>query len=62
MFCIRMLFANIIFASVSLKGGARKFGIPAGHNAALCDVAPTVLDLMGLDKPEDMGGISILQK
>ncbi|XP_022643450.1 2,3-bisphosphoglycerate-independent phosphoglycerate mutase-like isoform X2 [Varroa destructor] len=45
-----------------MQGGNRKFGVPAGHNAALCDVAPTVLDLMGLDKPEDMGGISLLQK
>ncbi|KAF7304013.1 hypothetical protein MIND_00632500 [Mycena indigotica] len=27
---------------------------------ALCDVAPTVLDLMGLDKPEEMTGRSLL--
>uniref|UniRef100_A0A646QEE1 phosphoglycerate mutase (2,3-diphosphoglycerate-independent) n=1 Tax=Hemiscolopendra marginata TaxID=943146 RepID=A0A646QEE1_9MYRI len=30
------------------------------HNAALCDVAPTVLDLMGLDIPKEMGGQSLL--
>ncbi|XP_031567339.1 2,3-bisphosphoglycerate-independent phosphoglycerate mutase-like [Actinia tenebrosa] len=32
------------------------------HNAALCDVAPTVLEVMGLDIPEEMTGQSLLQK
>lgn len=32
------------------------------HNAALCDVAPTVLDVMGLVFPEEMGGQSLLAK
>ncbi|KAI0030970.1 cofactor-independent phosphoglycerate mutase [Vararia minispora EC-137] len=30
------------------------------EEGALCDVAPTVLDLMGLPKPEDMSGRSLL--
>ncbi|KAJ7615881.1 phosphoglycerate mutase [Roridomyces roridus] len=30
------------------------------ENGALCDVAPTVLDLMGLTKPEEMTGRSLL--
>ncbi|XP_074615241.1 2,3-bisphosphoglycerate-independent phosphoglycerate mutase-like [Acropora palmata] len=32
------------------------------HNAALCDVAPTVLDVMGLPIPKDMTGQSLLAK
>ena len=34
---------------------------PADHNSSLGDVAPTVLDLMELGKPEDMSGKSLLQ-
>lgn len=29
-------------------------------NGRLCDVAPTLLDLMGIDKPEEMTGVSLL--
>jgi len=29
---------------------------------ALCDVAPTILALLGLDQPEDMTGRSLLAK
>ncbi|ESK97725.1 phosphoglycerate -bisphosphoglycerate-independent [Moniliophthora roreri MCA 2997] len=32
------------------------------EEGALCDVAPTVLDLMGLSKPEEMSGRSLLAK
>ncbi|EDO43251.1 predicted protein [Nematostella vectensis] len=32
------------------------------HNAALCDVGPTVLDVMGLECPKEMTGTSLLQK
>ncbi|XP_066021145.1 2,3-bisphosphoglycerate-independent phosphoglycerate mutase [Pocillopora verrucosa] len=32
------------------------------HNAALCDVATTVLDVMGLPIPAEMGGQSLLAK
>ena len=32
------------------------------HNAALCDVASTVLDVMGLPIPKDMTGQSLLAK
>jgi len=42
-----------------LMTGARKFR-EITHNAALCDVAPTVLDLMGLDLPPDMTGQSLV--
>ncbi|XP_015919560.2 2,3-bisphosphoglycerate-independent phosphoglycerate mutase-like [Parasteatoda tepidariorum] len=38
---------------------SRKLKTP-DHNAALCDVAPTILDLMGLDKPPEMTGRSLL--
>jgi len=39
--------------------GKRKFITPT-HNPALCDVAPTVLQLMGLDIPPEMTGKSLL--
>ncbi len=29
---------------------------------ALCDVAPTVLDIMGIEKPAEMTGVSLIQK
>jgi len=32
------------------------------EEGALCDVAPTILDLMGLEKPHDMTGRSLLAK
>ncbi|KAF8639364.1 hypothetical protein AX17_001553 [Amanita inopinata Kibby_2008] len=32
------------------------------EEGALCDVAPTILDLMGLDQPEEMTGRSLLAK
>lgn len=32
------------------------------HNAALCDVATTVLDVMGLPSPQEMTGKSLLAK
>lgn len=42
-----------------LMTGPRKFRAVT-HNAALCDVAPTVLDLMGVDVPAEMTGQSLL--
>ncbi|KAJ7850999.1 BPG-independent [Mycena leptocephala] len=41
------------------EGGEEEEGEEEG---ALCDVAPTVLDLMGLPKPEEMTGRSLLVK
>jgi len=41
------------------------FGAPAGtgvENGRLADVAPTMLDLMGLQKPAPMTGHSLLVK
>ena len=32
------------------------------HNAALCNAAPTVLDVMGLPIPKDKTGQSLLAK
>ncbi len=32
------------------------------QDGVLGDVAPTVLDVMGLEKPEEMGGASLLVK
>uniref|UniRef100_T1IME7 phosphoglycerate mutase (2,3-diphosphoglycerate-independent) n=1 Tax=Strigamia maritima TaxID=126957 RepID=T1IME7_STRMM len=42
-----------------LMTGPRKFK-DLTHNPALCDVAPTVLDLMAIAKPDDMTGQSLL--
>ena len=43
------------------------FVINAGNvklkkTGALCDIAPTVLDIMGINKPEEMTGNSLIQK
>ena len=35
---------------------------PLSHDPGLSDVAPTLLDLMGLDIPKEMSGQSLLQK
>lgn len=40
--------------------GNHKFCKPPGHTPALCDVAPTVLDLMNIPKPPEMTGKSLL--
>lgn len=42
-------------------GGSRTFA-NVSHNASLQDVAPTVLDLMGIEKPPDMSGVTLLEK
>jgi len=42
-----------------LMTGPRKFR-EIHHNAALGDVAPTVLDLLGFDKPAEMTGHSLV--
>lgn len=47
----------------SMSNTTLHFKHPLTHNAALCDVAPTVLDLLGLPIPTaDMTGKSLLQK
>jgi bisphosphoglycerate-independent phosphoglycerate mutase (AlkP superfamily) len=33
----------------------------ADHPGALADVAPTVLDVMGIEQPEDMTGQSLIK-
>jgi 2,3-bisphosphoglycerate-independent phosphoglycerate mutase len=40
------------FVEDDLQGGQEE--------GALCDVAPTILDLMGIEKPEEMSGRSLL--
>ncbi|XP_033633564.1 2,3-bisphosphoglycerate-independent phosphoglycerate mutase-like [Asterias rubens] len=44
-----------------LHGGNRKFKKNISHNAALPDVAPTVLDLMGHPIPKEMTGKSLVE-
>ena len=36
------------------------FKVPLGHNATLSDVAPTILHLLGIDRPVEMTGISLI--
>lgn len=38
-----------------------QFALPTGHNAALCDVAPTVLQLLGVPIPAEITGKSLLK-
>ena len=51
----------LCFSVPFIATGGVKFK-KAEHNAALCDVAPTVLDAMGLDVPSEMKGQSLLEK
>lgn len=52
---------RVPFCMVCPSASPYKFCKPE-HNAALCDVAPTVLDLMKIPIPPDMTGKSLLAK
>jgi 2,3-bisphosphoglycerate-independent phosphoglycerate mutase len=39
-----------------------KLACPTGYNAALCDVATTILDVMGIDLAPEMTGRSLLAR
>lgn len=61
--------AFLLIFSVRLRTNYGTFRSPgikvkniAARRAALCDVAPTVLYLMGLPVPPEMSGQPILQK
>ena len=58
-----VLFLFFVFYSVPfvMEGAKRKFKYNASHNCSLPDVAPTILDLLGVPKPEEMSGISLME-
>nr|MCR5081869.1 2,3-bisphosphoglycerate-independent phosphoglycerate mutase [Parasporobacterium sp.] len=31
------------------------------ENGRLCDIVPTLIDIMGIEKPEEMTGVSLLK-
>jgi 2,3-bisphosphoglycerate-independent phosphoglycerate mutase len=39
-----------------------KPGLRLRANGSLCDIAPTMLELLGIPQPEEMTGVSLLQK
>jgi len=39
---------------------SKKLKFPSGKEGALCDVAPTILEVMGIEIPEDMNGKSLI--
>lgn len=45
-----------------IVAGEKYVGKALKEGKALCDVAPTLLDIMGLDKPQEMTGESIIEK
>ena len=45
-----------------IVAGDKYIGKSLKSNKALCDVAPTLLDIMGVEKPAEMTGESILEK
>lgn len=49
--------APVPFALVDFAGTGRAL---SGRQGALCDIAPTLLELIGLDVPEEMTGITLL--
>jgi len=40
---------------------SRKYSFNEEAKGALCDVAPTILDVMGLEIPEEMTGTSLIK-
>ena len=38
----------------------KKLKLPVVENGSLCDIAPTVLDLLGLDPPKEMTGETLI--
>ncbi len=42
--------------------GEKYEGVTLRNGGALCDVAPTLLDVMGVEKPEEMEGVSLIEK
>ncbi|MEM5528391.1 2,3-bisphosphoglycerate-independent phosphoglycerate mutase [Gammaproteobacteria bacterium AS21] len=53
--------SHTIFPVGLVYDGPRKASL-ALNDGALCDLAPTLLDLMGLDKPAEMTGVSLVKK
>jgi 2,3-bisphosphoglycerate-independent phosphoglycerate mutase len=53
--------SHTIFPVGLVYDGPRKASL-ALNDGALCDLAPTLLDLMGLDKPPEMTGVSLVKK
>uniref|UniRef100_A0A158PB90 phosphoglycerate mutase (2,3-diphosphoglycerate-independent) n=1 Tax=Angiostrongylus cantonensis TaxID=6313 RepID=A0A158PB90_ANGCA len=47
---------------LTCSSSSYKFKKLSNRSAALCDVAPTVLEVMGLDKPSEMSGVSLVDK
>jgi len=39
-----------------------KHGLTLRDNGSLCDIAPTMLELLGISQPQEMTGVSLLQK
>ena len=59
--CTLYCFSLCLFSVPFVMTGGLKFK-EITHNAALCDVATTVLDVMGLPIPQEMTGQSLLAK
>ena len=64
MICTKLMsflfFVLLLSVPLIMTGGLKFKEIT--HNAALCDVATTVLDVMGLPIPQEMTGQSLLAK
>ncbi len=45
-----------------IVAGEKYVGASLEESGALCDVAPTLLDVMGVDKPDEMEGNSLIKK
>jgi len=53
---------RVPFILIDNSGSEKKTDIKLRENGCLADVAPTILDIMEIEKPQEMTGKSLIEK